>query len=361
MGKISKRQRQKNLEPHFCMEDADSTNDKNNNIPSPPESNPSPTSPACSSTPNNSSPMTLSPELSLSVYHPYAHHHHHSSVSQRFPDPALINQVISELDPETRNKIDKQITLPLEELIRPTLKSRKGNIPRPQNLFVIYRKDLQAKLVLKHGPDVGSNLALVSKRASKSWERESQSIREIFEVIAELAKKVHERIYPVSQRFPDPALINQVISELDPETRNKIDKQITLPLEELIRPTLKSRKGNIPRPQNLFVIYRKDLQAKLVLKHGPDVGSNLALVSKRASKSWERESQSIREIFEVIAELAKKVHERIYPGYVYKPKKRLLKSAMKNLDEFILQDDKFYESNGDGDDVIGDKIGIRNK
>ncbi|CAJ0842465.1 15074_t:CDS:2 [Entrophospora sp. SA101] len=242
MGKISKRQRQKNLEPHFCMEDADSTNDKNNNIPSPPESNPSPTSPACSSTPNNSSPMTLSPELSF-VYHPYAHHHHHSSVSQRFPDPALINQVISELDPETRNKIDKQITLPLEELIRPTLKSRKGNIPRPQNLFVIYRKDLQAKLVLKHGPDVGSNLALVSKRASKSWERESQSIREIFEVIAELAKKVHERIYP---------------------------------------------------------------------------------------------------------------------GYVYKPKKRLLKSAMKNLDEFILQDDKFYESNGDGDDVIGDKVNAKN-
>ncbi|CAG8502461.1 3591_t:CDS:2 [Diversispora eburnea] len=122
-------------------------------------------------------------------------------------------------------------------------------------------------------------------------------------------------------KLPDPKIIEQVISEIDLRTRSEIDRQITVPIENLIRPTTKSRKGGIPRPQNPFVIYRRDLQAKLTARLGPDVGSHLPFVSKEASRKWEIEREDIKNIYEVMAELAKKVHERTYPDYVYKPRK----------------------------------------
>ncbi|RHZ81357.1 hypothetical protein Glove_121g75 [Diversispora epigaea] len=129
-------------------------------------------------------------------------------------------------------------------------------------------------------------------------------------------------------KLPDPKIIEQVISEIDDHTLSEISRQITVPIENLIRPTAKSRKGGIPRPQNPFVIYRRDLQAKLTATLGPDVGSHLPFVSKEASRKWEIEREDIKNIYEVMAELAKKVHERTYPDYVYKPRKRALKATL---------------------------------
>ncbi|CAG8451097.1 1181_t:CDS:1 [Acaulospora colombiana] len=136
--------------------------------------------------------------------------------------------------------------------------------------------------------------------------------------------------YLFPTKLPDPKVIQQVISEIDPVTHLKILSQISVPIEELIRPTTKSRKsgGGIPRPQNLFVLYRRDLQAKLTAKFGPEIGSHLPFVSKEASEGWKMEAQEVKNIYEFIAELAKKVHELTYPNYVYKPRKRALKSAL---------------------------------
>ncbi|CAG8728547.1 12610_t:CDS:1 [Dentiscutata erythropus] len=125
---------------------------------------------------------------------------------------------------------------------------------------------------------------------------------------------------------PDPNIIKQVIDELDPITLLRIQQQISLQIEDLIRPARKVRKSGVPRPQNLFVIFRKDYQARLI-KKGHDVGALLSLVSKEASEQWKLVDQSIKDIYDIIANMARKVHERTYPDYVYKPKKRPQKSA----------------------------------
>ncbi|CAG8577991.1 12153_t:CDS:1, partial [Cetraspora pellucida] len=111
---------------------------------------------------------------------------HNSNVKQ--PDPNIIKQVIDELDPITLAKIQQQISLRIEDLIRPARKVRKSGVPRPQNLFVIFRKDYQARLI-KKGHDVGALLSLVSKEASEQWKIVDQSIKDIYDVIANMARK----------------------------------------------------------------------------------------------------------------------------------------------------------------------------
>ncbi|RGB39686.1 hypothetical protein C1646_606251, partial [Rhizophagus diaphanus] len=78
----------------------------------------------------------------------------------------------------------------------------------------------------------------------------------------------------------------------------------------------------VPRPQNPFVIYRRDTQAKLMVEKGSKFGSKLDFVSRVASKNWKNAPSEIRNIYSFLAQLAKKVHEETYPDYVYQPKKR---------------------------------------
>ncbi|CAG8509935.1 6832_t:CDS:1 [Ambispora leptoticha] len=119
-----------------------------------------------------------------------------------------------------------------------------------------------------------------------------------------------------------PEFLEELYSEIDPATLMRIHKQLTLSIKELITPKRKSRRGQTPRPQNSFVLYRRDMQARLTKDKGPKIGANLPFVSKIASKSWKKEPQEVRQVYEALAELAKKVHLEVHPDYVYKPKKR---------------------------------------
>ncbi|RIA81943.1 hypothetical protein C1645_809841 [Glomus cerebriforme] len=125
-------------------------------------------------------------------------------------------------------------------------------------------------------------------------------------------------------------IIEQVLSEVDPLTREKISKQILVPIEKLLCPKKKSRSGNIPRPQNSFVIYRRDFMTKLESDCGHEVSSDLSFVSKKASKWWASESPEVKNIYQIIADLARKVHNRTYPEYVFQPKKRRATKYMLN-------------------------------
>ncbi|CAG8461272.1 8657_t:CDS:1 [Acaulospora morrowiae] len=161
--------------------------------------------------------------------------------------------------------------------------------------------------------------------------------------------------HPSPTKLPDPKIIQQVISEIDPMTHLKILSQLKVPIEELICPTTKSRKsgGGVPRPQNLFVIYRRDVQAKLTAKFGSEIGSHLPFVSREASERWKLEPQEIRSIYEFIADLAKKVHDLTYPNYVYKPRKRALKSALSNS---IFNDEMYHLAGQRYKDLNGDSL-----
>ncbi|RIA95779.1 hypothetical protein C1645_756741 [Glomus cerebriforme] len=124
-------------------------------------------------------------------------------------------------------------------------------------------------------------------------------------------------------RVPDQSLVEQVINSIEPNIIEPILQQIFLPIKELIAPLpKKSRTNKIPRPQNPFVIYRRDTQAKLVVEKGSKFGSKLDYVSRVASKNWKNASNEIRNIYSFLAQLAKKIHEETYPDYVYQPKKK---------------------------------------
>lgn len=124
-------------------------------------------------------------------------------------------------------------------------------------------------------------------------------------------------------RAPDQLLVEQVINSIEPNTIETISNQVFLPIKELIAPLpKKSRISKVPRPQNPFVIYRRDTQAKLMVEKGSKFGSKLDFVSRVASKNWKNASSEIRNIYSFLAQLAKKVHEETYPDYVYQPKKR---------------------------------------
>ncbi|CAB4392081.1 unnamed protein product [Rhizophagus irregularis] len=146
-----------------------------------------------------------------------------------------------------------------------------------------------------------------------------------------------------SPMIPESKIVEEVISEMDSLTYTKILQKITMPIEYLISPKRKSRKGNTPpRPQNSFLIYRRDFMSKLTTNYGPEISSNLSYVSSNAGKWWSSESQEVKNIYKLIADLAKKVHERTYPGYVFKPKKKRSHKPILNHD---FDDDFLFASN----------------
>ncbi|CAG8561911.1 737_t:CDS:2 [Diversispora eburnea] len=105
-------------------------------------------------------------------------------------------------------------------------------------------------------------------------------------------------------------------------TQIKIKKHTTLPLPELITPSVNVRTVKNPRPQNSFVIYRRNVQAEIAKDKGSSAAGRLDYVSKHASKKWKSESQEVKDLFGFLASCAKKVHDYMYPGYVYQPKRQ---------------------------------------
>ncbi|CAG8432914.1 4743_t:CDS:2 [Diversispora eburnea] len=97
--------------------------------------------------------------------------------------------------------------------------------------------------------------------------------------------KIYE---PFSQqnkiKIPDSEEIKQIITSIDSTILTKIKKHTFLPLEDLVTPhPRKNRFHKEPRPQNPFVIYRRNIQAKIAAESGSQYGSQLDYVSKVAS------------------------------------------------------------------------------
>src|SRR5581483_9329317 len=94
-------------------------------------------------------------------------------------------------------------------------------------------------------------------------------------------------------------LVQKLISELDQTIRERILNEITLPISLLINPVNQRRKscGKIPRPQNPFILFRRDFTARLKLQN-PKCRLSLSEISKEASKSWHNASHNKRNAYE---------------------------------------------------------------
>ncbi|CAG8632788.1 18538_t:CDS:1 [Acaulospora morrowiae] len=117
-------------------------------------------------------------------------------------------------------------------------------------------------------------------------------------------------------------VIDKIISScFDEETIDKIKRFSAIPLSELITPFENARTQKIPRPQNKFVIYRRNLQMQMATELGMVPVRKLESVSKIAGRRWREEASEIKELFGLISECAKKVHNFLYPDYVYRPRR----------------------------------------
>jgi len=99
--------------------------------------------------------------------------------------------------------------------------------------------------------------------------------------------------------------------------------RLFLSVNELISPSQMSRTfrrdESIPRPQNAFIIYRRNLVASLKEKCG-DV--RFRDISDEASEAWRNERQEVKQFFKCLAVMGKIVHSQKWPGYIYKPKRK---------------------------------------
>lgn len=73
-----------------------------------------------------------------------------------------------------------------------------------------------------------------------------------------------------------------------------------------------------PRPQNAFMIYRREKHPSVVAVHK---GLHNKEVSRIVGQLWRNESEEVHRVYERKADFAKLEHKVKYPGYKYAPRK----------------------------------------
>ncbi|CAG8556880.1 3649_t:CDS:1 [Paraglomus occultum] len=101
---------------------------------------------------------------------------------------------------------------------------------------------------------------------------------------------------------------------------------LTLSPESLLDPTKKCRKNRVrksttpPRPQNAWVIFRKNFEGRL---RAQDRNKTYTIqeISKMAGKDWKNQPMEVKQYFDALSKLAQQRHKMTYPDYSYKPKR----------------------------------------
>ncbi|CAG8508188.1 16242_t:CDS:1 [Funneliformis mosseae] len=109
--------------------------------------------------------------------------------------------------------------------------------------------------------------------------------------------------------------------------------KFTLGIEELIvnsttsRRATRGKRSEPPRPQNSYILYLRDTTARI--KKDPEfIKEPTKRMTKVISKMWKNEIQSVKDVFEALANLARKRHLKNYLGYQYKPRKSMKKKSV---------------------------------
>ncbi|RIA92951.1 hypothetical protein C1645_804344 [Glomus cerebriforme] len=116
-------------------------------------------------------------------------------------------------------------------------------------------------------------------------------------------------------------LINQLVNEYH-------DIQTSLNLMELLAPSNRSRAKKVPRPQNKFFLYRRDISKGLCkINHPMPVGES----SKAASLLWKSLPKRAREFWNQASIIAKEIHSIVYPDYKFSPNRQNRQKRQKKI------------------------------
>ncbi|CAG8479787.1 1632_t:CDS:2 [Ambispora gerdemannii] len=131
----------------------------------------------------------------------------------------------------------------------------------------------------------------------------------------------------------------EYLSETERKLLNECPYSLTLTIEELTKPSKKIRINcdKPPRPQNSWIIFRKDFEANIRLR-SPGVKKKVKITANECSLKWKLQSSEVKDFFKILEKIACENHKRIYPNYKYKPKH----AKNSNYKEFIFREQKKY-------------------
>ncbi|CAG8828524.1 29503_t:CDS:2, partial [Gigaspora margarita] len=116
------------------------------------------------------------------------------------------------------------------------------------------------------------------------------------------------------------------------EQTHTVPYEVSLNVDDLIYPSKTSRRSknnnDPPRPQNSFVLFRRDFEAKYRLFHkGEKIGSKK--ISSLAAESWNAKPPFVRSFFKQSEFEALNKHKKMFPHYRYRPNKK--KQTLNNV------------------------------
>jgi hypothetical protein len=146
--------------------------------------------------------------------------------------------------------------------------------------------------------------------------------------IAEILDKKGTPLKKQKIKINESSFINEMINKLIKEFS---DYKTNINLLDILSPAYTSRAANIPRPQNSFMLFRKDYSKGLVNAKIPMSVGNSSIL---ASKHWKSFSKKEKDFWYKLAEIAKEIHRINYPNYKFIPIKnqeKILETVNKQL------------------------------
>ncbi|CAG8452065.1 12834_t:CDS:1 [Ambispora gerdemannii] len=130
------------------------------------------------------------------------------------------------------------------------------------------------------------------------------------------------------------------LTKIEMQILRQCPYQLTLSIDELTTSAVKKHLNfeNPPRPQNSWIIFRKDYEATLRRRRSPDVKQEVKHTAQECSLKWRQLSSEVKHFFKILEKIACENHKRIYPNYKYKPKN----AKNSNCKKFVFREQKKY-------------------
>lgn len=151
-----------------------------------------------------------------------------------------------------------------------------------------------------------------------------------------LGTKVQDQFHSMSLD-QEPVQIKQLIVDF---VSKYGEFKTILSLSDLWTPSVTSRSKGTPRPQNSFMLYRKNVSKGLYIMNKP---MSVIHSSKMASYLWNKLES--KDFWYQLAKIAKAIHLKFYPNYKYNPVKNNKKSSSISETQNNVTEDNIINSN----------------